>query len=150
MMTKQRIALVTFAALLLAAGVGGSVLFGQGRQSAEPPADDSRLAVVWTSGDPEVAHRMCLMYTHAAATQGWFDEVRLIVWGPSARLLAADKDLQAKVQQMQKDGVIVQACVVCADSYGVADELRELGLEVKPMGKPLSELLHQDCKVLTF
>jgi hypothetical protein len=36
------------------------------------------------------------MYTHAAATNKWFGEVRLIVWGPSARLLAADKDLQAK------------------------------------------------------
>lgn len=28
---------------------------------------ESHLAVVWTSGDPEVAHRACLMYCHAAA-----------------------------------------------------------------------------------
>jgi hypothetical protein len=113
-------------------------------------ATQSRLAVLWTSGDPEVAHRVCLMYAHAAQKQKWFDRVVLIVWGPSARLLAADKDLQAKVTSMMKDGVKVQACVVCADSYGVSERLRELGLEVKPMGPPLTEMLKQGWKVLTF
>jgi hypothetical protein len=112
--------------------------------------ENSRLAVVWTSADPDVAHRVCLMYTHAAAKNKWFEEVRLIVWGPSARLLAGDKDLQAKLKAMQKDGVILQACVVCADSYGVSETLRGLGIEVKGMGKPLTELLQSDCKVLTF
>jgi hypothetical protein len=112
--------------------------------------ENSRLAVVWTSADPDVAHRVCLMYTHAAAKNKWFEEVRLVVWGPSARLLAGDKDLQAKLKAMQKDGVILQACVVCADSYGVSETLRGLGIEVKGMGKPLTELLQSDCKVLTF
>lgn len=126
-------------------------------QSANSPAADesdvpaNRLTIVWTSGDPEVAHRMALMYGHAAKTAGWFDEVRLIVWGPSSRLLAADKDLQEKLSQMQGDGVILQACVVCADSYGVTEKLRELGLEVKGMGEPLSDLVKDDSMhVLTF
>jgi hypothetical protein len=44
----------------------------------------------------------------------------------------------------------VQACVACADMYGVADKLREIGIDVKPMGKPLSEMLKGDWKVLTF
>ena len=108
------------------------------------------MAVVWSSGDPDVAHRVCLMYTHAAVTQKWFDEVRLVVWGPSARLLAADKDLQAKIKAMMKDGVNVQACIVCADSYGVTETLRGLGIEVKPMGRPLTDMLQSDYKVLTF
>jgi hypothetical protein len=112
--------------------------------------EPTRLAVVWSSGDPDVAHRVCLMYTHAAHKAKWFDEVRLVVWGPSARLLAADKDLQAKIAKMQKDGLKVQACVVCADSYGVSDDLRAMGIEVKGMGKPLSNYLQSGWKVLTF
>jgi hypothetical protein len=136
------------ALLVLSAALGLAALRPDVAAQATPPA--GRLAVVWTSGDPEVAHRMCLMYSHAAKTAGWFGEVQLIVWGPSARLLAADKDLQAKVAAMQKDGVVVRACVVCADSYGVTARLRELGLEVKPMGPPLTELLKADWKVLTF
>ena len=113
-------------------------------------ATTNKLAVIWTSGDPDVAHRVCFMYTHAAKTAGWFDEVVLVVWGPSARLLAGDKDLQKKIKQMSADDVIVQACVVCADSYGVSENLRDLGIEVKGMGKPLTEMLKSDWKVITF
>lgn len=113
-------------------------------------AATSRLAVVWTSGDPEVAHRVCLMYTHAARKAKWFNEVRLVFWGPSARLLAGDKDLQAKVKTMMADGVIVQACIVCADSYGVTEKLRSLGIDVKAMGQPLTQMLKDGYKTLTF
>ena len=115
--------------------------------SSEPP---TRQAIVWTSGDPDVAHRMTLMYAHAAQKNGWFDDVQLIVWGPSSRLLAGDKDLQAKIREMLDDGVDVKACIVCADLYGVTENLRELGIEVRPMGQPLAELQLQGWHVLTF
>jgi len=94
---------------------------------------------------------MALMYVHASQQRDWFDENLVIVWGPSARLLAADKNLQAKVKAMQDDGVKFQACVVCAELYGVSPKLRELGVEVKPMGAPLTGLLQDDgWDVLTF
>jgi hypothetical protein len=109
-----------------------------------------KLVVLWTSGDPEVAHNVCLMYTHAATKNKWFDEVRLVVWGPSARLLAADRKLQAKVKAMMGDGIKVEACVACADSYGVSDALRTLGIDVKAMGKPLTDYIQQGWKTLTF
>lgn len=113
--------------------------------------DPTRLAVVWTSGDADVAHKMALMYVHASQKRAWFDENLVIVWGPSARLLADNKELQAKVKAMQADGVRFQACVVCADMYGVSQALRELGVEVKPMGDPLTRLLQDDgWEVMTF
>lgn len=40
----------------------------------ESPAP-SRLAVVWTSGDREVARKMVFMYTLNAKGRSWFDEV---------------------------------------------------------------------------
>ncbi|MHC4722001.1 MAG: hypothetical protein ACYS6I_04745, partial [Planctomycetota bacterium] len=33
--------------------------------------ETSKLAVLWTSGDPDVAHRVCFMYTHNAKNQKW-------------------------------------------------------------------------------
>ena len=117
---------------------------------AQEKPETSKLAVLWTSGDPDVAHKVCFMYTHNAKKQKWFDEVTLIIWGPSSRLLSGDKDLQAKVNQMQTDGVIVKACKACADLYGVSDRLSQLGIEVKYMGQPLTEMLKTDYKVLTF
>lgn len=124
-------------------------LAAQSTEKLAVPAT-SRLAVVWTSGDREIAHRVCLMYTHAARKSNWFAEVRLVVWGPSAKLLAGDKDLQEKIKAMMADGVVVQACIVCADSYGVTESLRSLGIEVKAMGQPLTQMLKDGYKVLTF
>ena len=112
--------------------------------------EPTRLAVIWSSADPEVAHQVCFMYTHNATRAGWFDQVQLIVWGPSAPLLAGDAGLQARVKEMLADGVVGRACVSCSDHYGVSQDLRELGLTVTGMGKPLSDLLQSGWKVLTF
>ena len=39
---------------------------------------------------------------------------------------------------MQKTGVVVEACVACAKKYGVVDAFKDLGIDVKPMGEPLT------------
>ena len=110
----------------------------------------SRLAVLWTSGDREVALKVAFMYTLNARRQGWFDEVTLIVWGPSSKLLSEDAELQQQVQGMAEVGVDVVACKACADQYGVADALSGMGVDVKYMGVPLTEMLKGDWKVITF
>ncbi len=110
----------------------------------------SQLCVVWSSSDPCVAKNVCFMYTLNAKRRAWFDVVHLVVWGPSAKLLAENEELQSEVKAMQETGVVVEACVTCADNYGVADALRALDIDVKPMGVPLSDRLQGSWKVLTF
>ena len=110
----------------------------------------SRLCVVWSSSDPDVAKNVCFMYTLNAKKAGWFDVVHLVVWGPSAKLLAEDGALQAEMRAMQKVGVVTEACVVCAKRYGVDVRLRELALDVKGMGEPLSQRLKDNWNVITF
>ena len=109
-----------------------------------------KLAVLWVSGDPDVAEKSCLMYTHAAKRNGWFDEVVLIVWGSSSRLLAENEALQEKVKAMIKDGVILEACISCSNMLGVTEELKALGIDVKGMGVPLSNYLKSGYHVLTY
>jgi hypothetical protein len=118
--------------------------------SQNAPESPSKLAVLWTSGDSDVAHNVAFMYAHNAKKAGWFDEVTLIVWGPSQRNLVGDKSLQAEVKAMQKDGVLVEACIACAMNYGIVDELKALGLSVRGMGPPLTKYLKEGWKVLTF
>jgi hypothetical protein len=123
--------------------------------SVEIKAEDmdeksDKLAVLWVSGDRDVAEKSCLMYTHAAKRNGWFDEVVLIVWGSSSRILAEDEALQKKVKAMAKDGVIVEACRACSDQLGVTQQLLELGIDVKGMGVPLTEYLKSGYHVLTY
>jgi hypothetical protein len=90
------------------------------------------------------------MYTHNAKRQGWFGEVTLVVWGPSAKLLSENPALQERVKAMIADGITVEACVACANMYGVAADLSALGIDVKGMGVPLTDYLKSDAKVLTF
>lgn len=51
---------------------------------------------------------------------------------------------------MATAGVEVVACKACADSYGVSEVLEGMGIEVKFMGQPLTEMLKGDWKVITF
>lgn len=125
-------------------------LFVQGAIPQEEKKASGKLAVLWTSGDPDVAHNVAFMYTHTAKKVGWFDEVTLIVWGPSQRLLVGDKSLQAKIKAMQNDGVLVEACIACAMNYDIVEELKALGISVRGMGMPLTNYLKSDWKILTF
>ena len=122
-------------------------IYSQNTISEQVP---DRLVIVWTSGDPYVAERVALMYTHAAKTSNWFEEVSLVIWGPSAKLISENSKLQEQVKAMQKDGVIVEACIACANAYNVTEDLRKLGYDVKGMGKPLTDYLKSGAKVLTF
>jgi len=113
-------------------------------------ADKKSLVVLWTSGDREVALKMVFMYTLNAKLKGWWEEVILIVWGPSAKLLSQDAELREKIGQMKEAGVVLEACKACADLYGVSPDLEALGIEVRYMGAPLSEYLKEDRSVLAL
>jgi len=109
-----------------------------------------KLVVVWSSADPEVAKSMVFMYTHAAKRNKWFNEVTLVVWGPSAKLISQNGELQQKIKAMQDDGIEVEACLVCANMYGVAEKLKQMDFDVKHMGEPLTEYLKSGVRILNF
>ena len=102
------------------------------------------LSVLWTRGEKEFAEEMAFIYTLNAAKKEWWDAVTLIVWGPSAPLLADDTELQETVAEMQDEGVDVEACRACAEDYGVAESLEDLGIDVRYMGEPLTEALKDE------
>ena len=110
----------------------------------------SKLVVVWTSGDREVALKMVFMYTFNAKKRGWWDDIIFIVWGPSEKLLAEDKELQDYMKKMFDVGITVEACKACSDMYGVSESLEKLGVDVKFMGIPLTDYIKEDLKVITF
>ena len=112
-------------------------------------AEAPGLAVVWVTRDREAALNMVLMYTKNSRLKGWWDRVRLVVWGPSAKLLSEDAELQAEIEDCKAAGVELLACKACADRYGVADALTALGMDVIYMGAPLTEYLKGGWKVLT-
>lgn len=112
-------------------------------------SEKEKLVVVWTSGDKEVALKMVFMYTFNAKKNGWWKDITLLVWGPSAKLLSEDKDLQDYVKKMKDAGVNLLACKGCADQYGVAEKLTSIGLTVRYTGVDLSNFI-KERHVITF
>lgn len=110
----------------------------------------NKLLVLWTSADREVALKMVFMYTLNSKLHNWWGQVQLIVWGPSARLLAEDAELQYSVRKLVEKGVEVVACKACSDSYNVSEQLAALGIDVKYMGLPLTEMLKSGWTQLTI
>ena len=60
------------------------------------------LIVIWTSGDREVAEKMVFMYTLNSKLKEWWKEVTLIVWGPSAKLITEDIELQDYLEKLKE------------------------------------------------
>lgn len=108
------------------------------------------LLIVWTSSDPEIAHKMVFMYAYNAQKNGWWDKVTLLIWGPSSKLTSEDAEIQESLKKMQEEGVELLACKGCADLYGVSSILENLGVEVKYTGTYLTEFIKSGKKVITF
>ena len=109
-----------------------------------------KLAVLWTSGDPDVAEKMLFMYLRNARKHEWFTDVALIVWGPSSKLLSENSMLQDQIKELQEMGVVVEACTLCAKKYDVVEDLEGLGIDVKAMGKPLTDYIKGGWNTLTL
>lgn len=108
------------------------------------------LVVLWTSGDREVALKMVFMYTLNAKLKGWWEEIYLIVWGPSAKLLSEDKELQDRIAKMKDAGIVLEACKTCADQYEVSENLKKMEIDVKYMGVPLTTYIKEGRYIITF
>jgi len=111
----------------------------------------NKLLIVWSSGEKEVATKLILLYGSVMLERKYWDEATIMIWGPSAKLLANDSELQERVKTVQKTGVKFNACVVCADEYGISKELDSMGIDLIHTGEMLTEALQGDeTKVITF
>ena len=109
-----------------------------------------KLLIVWSSGELEVAKKLVLLYGSVILPRGYWDEAHLMVWGPSAKLLAENTEVQTMFAKVIESGVKASVCVVCSDDYGVTQQLSEMGIEPVHTGEFLTQALKSDWKVVTF
>ncbi len=111
---------------------------------------ENDLVILWTNADPITAKLMVFMYAEAAKTRGWWENVKIVVWGSTAKLVAENKEIQEQLLDLKSKGVEISACIACAKELGVVDELSELGIEIISWGPPLTELIKNDAKLITI
>ena len=149
---KQRILFNMVIAMLLSVQTASAASDSHENDSVKDTTEISnkdKLVVVWTSGDREVAEKMVFMYTFNAKKYKWWDDITLLVWGPSAKLLTEDEGLQDYVKAMLDSGIHVLACKGCADMYEISDELEQIGVTVRYTGKDLTNFI-KERHVITF
>jgi len=142
MKTKNIILIVLLISLIL----GAFIVFAQDGEKIKP---EDKLVVLWTSGDREVALKMAFMYTFNSKKYNWWKDITLVVWGPSAKLLSEDKELQDYIKKIKEAGITLKACKGCSDMYGVSKQLEEMGITVKYMGE-LTDYLKEGRHILTL
>ena len=110
----------------------------------------SKVFALVCSGDREVALEVGLVYPLNAAKKGWMDEVKVIFFGPSEKVVANDAEVQARVKEVLEQGVEVLACKWCSDRMGITEKLEAVGIKVEYVGSIISDLLKEGWASLSF
>ena len=110
----------------------------------------TKVFVVLSSSDREVALEVGLIYPLNAAKNKWVDEVKVIIFGPSEKVAAYDTEVQEKIKDLQNAGVEVLACKWCADRMNITSILEKAGVKVVFVGSIISQLLKDGWASLTF
>jgi hypothetical protein len=109
----------------------------------------SRLYILWTNADLLTSLHMVFMYAKNSILRGWWDEVTVIIWGATAKLAAENESIRNEIKEATDAGVKFTACIACADLLGASESLKSQGIELKPWGEPLAQLLKNGEKLIT-
>jgi len=111
---------------------------------------NEKLTILWTNADPITSKLMVFMYAENALKRGWWEKVTIIIWGATAQLVAENEDIQDKLLAIKESGVDVEACIACASELGVSEKLSTLGITLKKMGGPLTEIIKSGENLLSI
>ncbi|WP_027400477.1 DsrE family protein [Anaerovorax odorimutans] len=106
--------------------------------------EKDKLYILWTTDNKLTSLNMVLMYSLKASKEKFWKEIRLVSWGASNVLINEDREVQERLKEVQESGVIVKACIRCAENLGITDSLEKLGIELDFMGQPLTDCLKDD------
>ncbi len=108
-----------------------------------------KLNILWTTESKETVFNMLSSYAIGSKKNGWWDEVNIMLWGASVKLVGTDAQIQAEVMEMQHQGVRFEACETCCATFNVGDVMNKMGVTIKPLGPLMTEYLKSGQKVLT-
>ena len=108
---KKRAVFIFLVMLLL---MVGNIGFAQ-ENNAINTGDDKELVVLWTTAEKDVFTKMVGLYVYNAKKNGWFENITFIIWGPSSKLLAEDKEVQDWLEKFKEEGVKLEACIWCTN-----------------------------------
>jgi hypothetical protein len=82
----------------------------------------SKLVIIVTQGE-EDAIWTGLFMAIKCTENSYMDDIRLVLWGPSEKAIAENKEFQDMVHEYLELGKPVWACRTCSERYGVAEAM---------------------------
>ena len=110
----------------------------------------NKINILWTTDNKDTVFNMLSMYAINSKKREWWQEVNVIIWGASVKLVGNDTQIQTEVLEMLGQGVYVEACKDCCDKFGATSTLTKLGVEVRYMGESLTGYLKNGETILTI
>ena len=105
---------------------------------------NNALTILWTSDNKTTFTEMVSMYARNARANGWWGNVRVVIWGASAQLAGSDPDVKRALEELQEHGVVIEACKACADDLCVTESLEASGVVVRYWGEKLTDALRNE------
>lgn len=93
----------------------------------------SKLNILWTTDNKDTIENMLVMYTINAMKSGWWDQINIVIWGASSKIVGEDLEVQKMVRKMLDNKITIEACKACANKYKLTETIQELGVNVKYM-----------------
>ena len=93
----------------------------------------SKLVIIVTQAE-ENAIWTGLFTAIKCSKNSYMDDIRLVLWGPSEKVIAENMEFQDMVREYMDLEKPVWACRTCSDRYGVTETMEALGCEVDYMG----------------
>ena len=106
------------------------------------------LYILWTNADIVTSRLMVFMYARNSKKNEWWDNVTVIVWGATAKLIKENEGVQEDIKGLINMGVDVIACKACADIIESSDTLKSLGISVEYIGTYLTDVIKDPDKHL--
>lgn len=109
--------------------------------------------VIVSSGEEAVEKAMTgMMYAINAKKHNWLDDVNLMFFGPSEKMIAkgANEQVSGLLKQAIELGITPVACRAISDRDEISTSLKGLGVDVEYVGTILSSYIKKDYQVLTF
>ena len=81
-----------------------------------------------------------MMYARNAIKHRWLDDVKVIFFGPSERLIAENEKIAKRAQEIAK----LSECVACkhiSDKESLSSNLAKLGIKIEYVGPIISNLI---------
>lgn len=111
---------------------------------------DNKLHILWTNDNVLTAEHMLFMYAPNTLKKKLWDDVTIIIWGATSKLVSENTHIQKLIKEAQDVGVKFSACSSCAQNLGTTQALTDLGIELKGWGEPLTEIIKNKENLITI